>query len=94
MRNLIDARISELKAMSYEDLVCLAPYRDERVIVGNRKVTIAIWKDVVEGQKLRIVVQAYRPFILGFGRMDARGFLVDSSGKLTDLVGDEMYDFS
>lgn len=54
---------------------------------------LAVWKDVVSLSELRIVVQAYRPGVLGVGKMQAAGFRVTQQG-IKELKKGELAEFS
>lgn len=93
MNNLIESRLSELKKKSFLALLELENYQAEKVVEDGKNVTVAIWKDVVGENELRIVVQTYRHWFLGIGKMDAEGFKVNKSGVVIDLKKEEIYEF-
>lgn len=56
-------------------------------------VTLAIWKEVVNGDELKVVVQTYRHWFLGLGKMDAGGFTMNDAGVVRDLKREDLYEF-
>lgn len=93
MIDLYKNRLSELKKRSFDDLCKLEDYQGEKVAVNGRTYTLAIWKDVIGDNELRVVVQIYRRLFLGIGKMDADGFRMSKGGKITPLTKEELYEF-
>lgn len=93
MNNIVNDRVEALKQKSFSELSLLDNYQCEKSKEEGVKVTIGIWKDEVGEGELRIVVQCYRHWILGIGRMSAAGFLIDSRGYTVDLEKEDIYDF-
>ena len=93
MNNVISPRLRELKQQSFAELSRLADYQGERVRMGGKSFTLSVWKDSISDHEVRVVVQAYRPWVLGIGRMAAQGFVIDRSGAIRDLKNEELYDF-
>jgi hypothetical protein len=90
---LIGTCLSELRQKSFTELLQLEDYQGEKVKKNGKTFTVAIWKDVMNEHKLRIVVQVYRYWFLGIGRMDAKGFIIDDTGKVEDLSKEAIYEF-
>ncbi len=93
MNDLIESRLSELKEKPFAELSELDAYQAEKVRKGGKVITVAVWKDMVGGSELQIVVQTYRRWFLGIGKMDAEGFKVNDCGVVQDLKKEEIYEF-
>jgi len=90
---LIMERLAIFKTKSFDELSNLDECQSEEVIVNEKKNSLAVWKDQIGIDKVQIVVQVYNYFYLGFGIMNAESFTVDSSGRITDLKREELWDF-
>jgi hypothetical protein len=93
VQDMIESRLGDLKKMPFAELSLLAPYQGERIRHGRKAFSVAVWKDVVGDNQLRIVVQVYRYWLLGIGRMEAHGFIVDNIGNVRMLARRELYEF-
>lgn len=93
VNELSERRISGLKKKSFIELSQLEDYQGEKVTQNGKSCTVAVWKDAISDDELRIVIQIYRYWFLGIGKMDADGFKIDSEGKISDLTKEELYDF-
>ena len=93
LRAVIDLRLRELKEKPFDELARLPSCCGEETKVGNKEVTVTVWKDEIASDNLRIVVQAYRHHFLGIGTIDAKGFHIDRSGILTDVEEPEIFEF-
>lgn len=93
MGEAIGLRLQELKQRSFNELAQLAGYQGERVRKEGISFTLSVWKDAISDHEVRVVVQAYRHWLLGIGSMAAQGFVIDSSGMVRDLSPEELYDF-
>ena len=91
--DILSAKVEELKRQPFSVLCQLPNEQEHKVQCSEGEITIAVWKDVVGDTELRIVVQAYRPGILGIGRMQAAGFRVTPS-EIKELGKDEWAEFS
>ena len=90
---VLSAKLRELKQQPFSFLAQLPNQQEHKVQCSDGEITIAVWKEVVGDTELRIVVQAYRPGILGVGRMQAAGFRV-TPGEVKELSKDEWAEFS
>lgn len=93
MQEIIEQRVSQLKQKSFEELSQIESGRSEKVIEDGRTLVISIWKDFISDDELRVVVQVYRHWILGIGKMAADGFRVNGSGDVFDLKKEELYEY-
>ena len=93
MNELSEKRLSNLKKKSFIELSQFEGYQGEKSVQNGKSFTIAIWKDAINDNELRIFVQIYRHCFLGIGKMDADGFRINSEGKISDLTKEELYDF-
>jgi len=94
MDNNVTRTIERLKTVGFTGLLALPPYSDEVVRSGRAKKKIGIWKEQESSDRLKIVVQAYRHYFLGIGRMYAMGFVIDSNDRTTDLTPEQIYEYS
>ena len=91
--DVLSAKFNELKQQPFAVLSQPPNQQEHKVQCSDGEITIAVWKDVVGDTELRIVVQAYRPGILGVGRIQAAGFRV-TPGEVKELSKDEWAEFS
>lgn len=94
MKALLDSRLDELRKKSFAELADLPASQSEPAMLGTKRVTVTVWTDRTGSHELRVVVQAYRHWALGLGRMAAQGFSIDSAGAIRDLRPDELYEFT
>lgn len=93
MHELFEKRLSDLKKKSYVELLQLESYQGEKVTQNGKTYTVAVWKDATDNDELRVVVQVYRYWFLGIGKMDADGFRINSEDKISNLKNEELYEF-
>lgn len=95
MGYIVDEKIHTLKGKGYPVLCGLQSYNAELIpLCWGRAATLAVYKDELRPGLVRVVVQLYRPFFLGVGKVTAKGFTVDLSGKLQDLAQEQLYEFT
>lgn len=91
----VDRKLIELKSKPLDFLLNLEPYQVESIpLSGKKSAKLAVWKDELNPGTTRVIVQGYRPYLLGMGRMTAKGFAIDSSGTVSDLAQDQLYEFT
>ena len=90
---LLATRVQDLKQRSFGELSQMPSQQEEEVRCSDGQTMLAVWKDVVSLSELRIVVQAYRPGVLGVGKMQAAGFRVTQQG-IKELKKGELAEFS
>ncbi len=59
-----------------------------------KKYTFTVMKDTLSNGDVRIAIQRYRKYILGFGEMAAEGFVVDSENNRRFCAEGELYDLT
>lgn len=94
MKELSEKYISELKKKSFAELFQLENYQGEKVIHNGKSFTVAVWKDTISSDELRVVVQIYRYWFLGIGKMYADGFKINKENALSTLTKEELYEFT
>ena len=94
MTSIVQSQLSELKKRSFSELTQHPPYQGKKMKQNGKALTISVWKDIVNDGEIRIVVQVYRHFIFGIGRMTADGFRINSQGVIHRLSAQELYDFT
>lgn len=85
--------LSIMKTKSFIELSRIKDYQGEKISHEKKTYTVAVWKDMINAHELRIVVQTYRYWFLGIGKMDAEGFIINSDNMINDLTKEELYDF-
>lgn len=93
VNELSSKRLSDLKKKSFLELSQLEDCQGEKVAQNGKSCTVTVWKDMIGDDELRIVVQVYRYWFLGIGKMDADGFKMNSEGKISELTKEELYEF-
>lgn len=98
LKNAIDATVRErlniLSSKTFAELSELPGQSSEEIVLQGTKLILSVWHDVLTSQDHRIVVQAYRPGVLGIGRMHADGFAVNSLNERRTLTVEEWAPFS
>lgn len=93
MNELMKRYLSDLKIKNFMELSQLENYQGEKIIHNKKSYTISIWKDMINNNELHIVVQIYRYWFLGIGKMEADGFKINRDGNISDLTKKELYEF-
>jgi hypothetical protein len=93
MKEIVEACLKGLQQKSYAEIVTLPPTSTQKVAGGRKGIILTIWKDDISDNEIQLVVQAYKPWVLGLGRMNAQGFRIKSSGESRSLRSEELYDF-
>lgn len=93
MNELMERYLSDLKIKNFMELSQLENYQGEKIIHNKKSYTISIWKDMINNNELHIVVQIYRYWFLGIGKMEADGFRINRDGNISDLTKKELYEF-
>ena len=93
MKELVSSRLSELQTKPFAELSKLDEHESERIQEKGKKIHISIWTDKIGDNALQVVVQAYRPLFLGFGKMYAQGFRINKSNEVSVLQAEDLYDF-
>lgn len=93
INDLVSERVAELKKKTFGELATLPSCQTHRERIGKKKVAITVWKDEIDQDELRVVVQAYQHRFLGIGRMCAEGFRISKQGFLTEVSRPELYEF-
>jgi hypothetical protein len=94
MRDLVATYVSELKGKSFSELSKLDDYQGKKIKSGGKTYVLSIWKETIEKREIKVVVQVYRYWFLGVGKMYAEGFIVNVDGEITNLSRENLYDFS
>lgn len=90
----VSEKLTSLSAKSCDELAALPNESSEEVNVQGGKFTLAVWHDALPSGEHLIAVQAYKPGMLGIGRMHADGFVVNSRNEQRRLTQDEWAPFS
>jgi len=91
---VVSEKLEILKAKSHNELVALPNQCSESVNANGKSITLTVWHDVLASKEHLIAVQVYKPGFLGFGRMYADGFVVNSRDERRELTQDEWAEFS
>ena len=94
MRALIQEVADRLKQKSFDELLDVAEHASTKSSFEGMAVTVSIWRDRVGDEEIQIVVQGYRHFVLGVGKMDAVGFHLTRNGEVRELRREELYEFT
>lgn len=62
-------------------------------LASGCKGTLSVWRDLLQGEKVRVVVQTYVPGRLGSAKVVADGFSVSMEGEVTDLRDEDLWGF-
>jgi hypothetical protein len=85
--------LDELQDKSWTVLKDLPDYTHLPSPEGLGKFTFGLWKHGRADGSLRIIVQRYRRYVLGFGRISADGFVVRDNGSIEPVPKEEMWEY-
>lgn len=91
---IVQERLYYLSQMSFSELIQLPSHCSEEVLLEGKKFILSVWHDVLPSLEHRVVVQAYKPGILGIGRMQADGFATNDQNEKRPLTTEEWARFS
>jgi hypothetical protein len=91
---LIEDQIKLMSTKSFAELSELPSQSSEDVILLGKKITLSIWHDVLESKEHRVVIQAYKRWLFGMGRMYAQGFIFNSLNQKRELNFEELSPFT
>jgi hypothetical protein len=90
----VHERLNALSLMRFYQLVQLPSLHSEDIIWEEKKFVLSVWHDMLPSKEHRIVVQAYKPGILGIGQMQADGFAINDQDEKRPLTVEEWAPFS
>lgn len=91
---IVGERLNVLSSKTFAELKELPGQSSEEIVLQATKLTLSVWHDALATQDHRIVVQVYKPGVLGIGRMHADGFIVNSHNEKRTLTIEEWVPFS
>lgn len=95
MTQLLDDRLETLEQYSYSELIRMSSYRQEKVKQAGKRIVFATWIQVMsDSAEVYVVLQAYRPWFLGIGRMEAKGFCITHTSEIRMLEQKEIYEYT
>ncbi len=93
-KRVIKERLAELSEKSFGELAKLPNVSSEDIVRNGKKFILSVWHDTLESGEHQIVVQAYEHWFLGFGKMRAAGFRINSQNKRQTLTEEELWPFT
>ena len=88
-----EQKLGFLRTLPHSELVAL-PAVDSIELTGyDRVVTLTTYRDLLQGNEVRIVVQLLVPGVLGSVRIFAAGFRAAVDENRVELTSEELYDF-
>jgi hypothetical protein len=94
IKAIVRERLNVLSSKEFVELRELPSQTSEEIVLQGTKLTLSVWHDLLPSQDHRIVVQVYKPGVLGIGRMHADGFVVSSRNEKRALSLEEWAPFS
>lgn len=94
VNNVVRTQLDALSHKSFDELAELPSHFSEELLLQEKKIILTVWHDVIAPQNHRIVVQAYKPGMLGVGCMYADGFVINSLNEKRKLTLEEWAPFS
>ena len=88
------ARINALKSLGPTALRELPKIQSEDVTVCGKKIMVTVYRDGLPDSRVLIVIQIYRRVFLFYGRMFVVGFIVESSGQISEAESKVLLDYS
>ena len=95
MNYFMQSRLESLEKTPFSDLKKMPPCQTQDMYDKNGKplAIIVTWLDFIDDDTIQVVVQSYRRFVLGVGKMNAAGFEKTVKGQLRRLEDREIYEF-
>lgn len=94
MSTTVRERLNILSAKTFTELTGIPSQSSEEIVLQGATLTVSVWHDVLASQDHRIVVQVYKPGLLGIGYMHADGFVVNIHNEKRALTVEEWAPFS
>ena len=91
---LVRERLNNLTSTPVDQLTLLPSQTSEDIVLDGEKVSLSVWHDVLLSNEHRFVIQAYKPGLLGMGRMFADGFVLAGNSQRRILTVEEWAPFS
>ena len=79
--------------MTFSELGNIENSKEKTIRSNGKSFILTTWIDKINDDEIRIVVQSYRHFFLGIGKMDANGFTINKKGEISDLSESDLYEF-
>ena len=90
---VLNKELGKLRARSFSEISQLPDYSELPEASTDKKHKIAVWKDSLSEDKIRVVLQSYRRHFLGIGTVYAEGFIFNADGKVTSVEKDKLWSF-
>jgi len=78
------SRIEEIKKFSVEVLLSLPPINLEQIEVGGKTLDFCTYRDLLANGETLIIVQCKNTRFLGYGKMFAKGLVIDANKAVRD----------
>jgi hypothetical protein len=87
------ALVQELRGRPWGELLKLPLHQPQTAKSGSTG-TVSIWRDLLPGERIRVVVQTHVPGRLGSAKVVADGFVVSMNGEIDELRDEDLWDFT
>ncbi len=94
IKAIVRERLNVLSSKELVELREIPSQTSEEIVLQGTKLTLSVWHDLLPSQDHRIVVQVYKPGVLGIGRMHADGFIINYHNEKRSLTIEEWAPFS
>ncbi len=90
----VQRTLDELRAKPWDVLRDLPDHTHLPSPAVLAKFSFSLWRHNRSDGSLRIVIQRYRRYFLGIGRMSAEGFVVRDDGRIEPVPKEEMWEYT
>jgi hypothetical protein len=94
LRPRAEERFEALRRQSCQNLRSLQPVEQEALPMAPKQASLCVYRDVLAGGELRVVVQLFVRGLLGSARIWVRGFRLSEGSEPVSCREDELYDFT
>ena len=94
MSRAVADRLKITSEKPFDEIEKLPDHISEELTLSGIKLIVTVWHDTLDTGEHRLVVQAYKPRILGIGRMHTDGFITNSQGSMRELTSEERAPFT
>lgn len=89
-KTFVSERLQALSQLPFDQLQQLPPANSRTIDITGVEVVVTEWINLISADALTIVVQAYRPYLLGIGSTYADGIRISRDGTKTALIEAEL----
>lgn len=88
----LDRLVDRLRGLSREELLTLIDHPMTSALeISGKKFSLGAWAELRDGDRLSVVAEVRRNFILGMSKVQAVGFFVEPEGHITPMIDKDLW---